>query len=223
MKSTICCCTLSLSLVASADDRIQIDFHSDADTHFAAPATAPPSKQGVLVNTAATTWNRITNMAGTPYNQGKTGYTFTRLPLKQADGTICGAEISGTIGYSSSNAIHWETKSKDDVMMAGWFGLRESESITVSNLPSVYAQGFTLVIYGDSNATNGRNMPYKVGATTKSLEDRENFSGTFREGANFVVFRGLTGSSFTINGPISVTAERSAINGLIILAGNRLP
>ena len=107
-------------------------------------------------------------------------------------------------------------------MMEGWYGFRDAEFLTVNDLPTdLTSGGYAVFIYGDSNNTN-RTMDYVIDGTQKTIQDSANYSGTFSEGDNFVVFTGLTASSFTITGN-TVSSGRSAINGIRIIPEGNLP
>lgn len=192
-----------------ADDRICIAFHNNATLAAAMEPANAPANQGTVVNTATTRWNHPTSPAA---------YSFANFALTRADGTASGATLSGTTGYTGSNTNGWAAKTKDSVMMEGWYGIRGTEALTVSNLPAAYATGFTVIVYGDSNDT-ARTMNYTVGGTTRTIQDAGTFNGTFTEGANFNVFSGLTGTGFTLTGN-TAALPRSAVCGLVILPGN---
>lgn len=204
---------LSLFLVpAVTEAQIHIGFHNSATTAAAmAPGTAP-LQQGTVVDTSTTTWNSVTNAAA---------YSFTNLPLQSANGSASGALLSGTTGFTGANSNGWAGKNKDSVMMEGWYGFKGTESLTVSNLPAAYSGRFHAIVYGDSNDTN-RTMNYTIGGTTKTIQDNANFSGTFADGANFRVFSGLTGTSFTLTGN-DAASSRSSVNGLSIIPGDPQP
>ncbi|MCB1124953.1 MAG: sulfatase [Verrucomicrobiae bacterium] len=63
-------------------------------------------------------------------------------------------------------------------------------------------------------------MRYHIGGQTRTIQDSGTFSGPFGEGANFVTFSGLTGSSFTLTGNEDASDTRSAVNGLRIIPGS---
>ncbi len=182
-----------------------ISFHfSGATTGDLDPAN-PPVIQGSVVDTAATTWHTID--AGGQNNPAPFG--TINLPN--------GVTVSGSGGWSQDNGIAVAANNKDWVMMNGWIGFKETETLTIANIPTALQNtGYRVAIYGDSNTTN-RTMHYTLGGTTKTIIDSANFSGTFTDGANFVEFDGLNASSFTIVGNQPGTSGRSAINGILIV------
>ncbi|BCU79850.1 sulfatase-like hydrolase/transferase [Luteolibacter sp. LG18] len=208
MKTLLLAAVLALPGIAPA--QINIAFHNSASVESAMAAGTAPTAQGTVVKPANETWNNVTRTSTTTFS-------FSGIALQSADGSTSEATLAGTSGYAGNNANGWAAKTKDSVMMESWFGLAGSESITVSNLPAAYASGFSVIVYGDSNDTAGRTMSYKIGTTTKTVVDNGTFSGTFTEGANFVTFTGLSGSSFTLTG--NAATPRSAINGLVIVPG----
>lgn len=195
-----------------AGAQIHIGFHNAADTSAAmAPGTAPLA-QGSVVDTSTATWNAVTRSGA---------YSFSNLPLTSADATASGAKLSGNTGFTNANTNGWATRNKDSVMMEGWYGFKGAESLKVSSLPAAYTGKFHVIVYGDSNDLS-RTMSYTIGGTTKTIQDSANFSGTFSAGENYVVFTGLTGSSFTLTGN-AAAATRSCVNGISIIPGDPLP
>lgn len=199
------------SLAGIASGQIKIDFHNSTSTEAAMAPASAPTAQGSVVNTSAETWNHVTNASTTTFS-------FNNIALKSVNGTSSGATLSGTSGYAGNNTNDWATRNKDSVMMEGWFGLAGTESISVSNLPSSYASGFHVIVYGDANDSSGRTMNYRIGSTTRTIQDTGTFNGSYLEGKNYVVFTGLTGTSFTLNG--NTATPRSAVNGIAIMPGN---
>lgn len=196
----------TLLAIAPAQE-IKIAFHNGTTTS-GAMATRPA---GTLVNTAASPWNNV-------INNGGSGLTFSNFTLVNATGADSGAKLAVTAGFSGFNSIPWGSNSQDWVMMEGWYGFRATEAIIVSNLPASFAGGFSVVVYGDSNA-NGRTMNYRIGGQTKTLVDNGNFSGTFTENTHFVTFNGLNGTSFTLEGNPNAADPRSSVNGVVIVPG----
>jgi arylsulfatase A-like enzyme len=186
---------------------IHISFHNSTATRDAMAPAAVPTTQGTRVNTATDTWNNIQNSAA---------YTFSNLALLHADGANSGAVLSGTTDYTGTNANGWATKTKDSVMMDGWFGFAGSESLTVTGLPASLAEKFHVIVYGDANSA--RTMNYTIAGTTKTLQDTGTFDGTFTEGGNYVIFSGLNGGSFVLTG--NTASPRSAVNGISIIPGD---
>jgi arylsulfatase A-like enzyme len=198
-------------LVASAGlvhgQGIPIAFHNGTTTRNAMTSRPP----GEVVDTAASTWNEVVNNGGV-------GLAFADFTLRDTTGADTGARLSVVSGYSGYNSNGWGSGSQDSVMMEGWYGFRDAESIVVTGLPAFYADGFSVIVYGDSNTTS-RRMHYHIGEESRVIEDAATFSGAFDEGANFVAFSGLTGSGFTLTGNAGASDARSAVNGLLILPG----
>lgn len=203
---------LLLVLSLNAHAGINVAFHNSTGTRDAMAPAVPPVAQGTRVKTNAETWNSLQNASA---------YSFSNVPLLSADGTASGAVISGSVGYTGNSGNNWATATKDAVMMEGWYGIRGSESITVSGLPAQYSARFHVIVYGDSNDTV-RTMSYTIGGVTRKIQDAGTFNGTFVEGGNYTVFTGLSGNGFTLTGGASDSA-RSAVNGISIIPGDPLP
>lgn len=198
---------LSLSAIAGAAT-INIAFHNGGTTVNGMNPANVPLTQGALVNTATDTWNNVANNAGV-------GLSFSNFALSDSGGTASGATLASTAGVSTFNNNGWGSQNKDFVMMEGWYGLHEAESLTISGLSAAFTgSGYTVTIYGDSNVAS-RTMNYTIGGTTQTLVDGGIFTGTF-DATNSTTFSGLNGASFSITGNPGVGAARSAINGIVI-------
>ena len=197
-------------------ESIHVGFHISTATEDAMAGGVAPTTFGEVVQPGET-WNAVRS-GGT--GTGVSGLAFTRNDLKHADGTVSTASITGNAGYSGNVGLSWAAQNKDWVMMDGWFGLKESESVTVTNLPAAFTSGgYHVIVYGDSNSAS-RTMNYTIGSETKTIQDTGAFGGTFSAGANRVVFAGLTESSFTLTGNPGAGDSRSALNGVCIVAGD---
>lgn len=102
--------------------------------------------------------------------------------------------------------------------MDSWAGIRGTENVVISQLPDSMAEYCHVEIYGDCNTTD-RDMLYTVNGMVKTIQDRENFSGTFNEGANKVTLRYVP----VVNGVITITGNgadstRSAINAVRLIS-----
>ena len=206
-----------VSLDHPATDRIHVAMHNGTTTAAAMADGENPTSQGNIVDTSNSHWNNAINGGGS-------GLNFTGLPLTTARGAASGATLAVNSGYSGFTTNGWENANKDWVMMEGWYGFKQSEAFTVSNLPpSITNGGYHVVIYGDSNSSS-RTMNYTIddgtGAQTATILDSSVFSGTFVEERNFVVISGLSGTSFTLTGNPGSGDSRSAINGLVVVAGD---
>ena len=187
-------------------NEIYIAFHADSATATAMVEGNAPTTQGVVVDTSADVWNNLNN-------GDNDENTFGPVALTGANGTASGASIRGNHGYAATNGISQDDK--DAVMMAAWYGLSGSEALTVSNLPAEISGEYYVIVYGDANGT--RTMSYTIGAETKIINDSSDFSGSFEDGKEYVLFSGLSGDSFTLTGASS--GARSAVNGIQIGAG----
>ncbi len=196
-------------------DAIHIAMHATAATSAAMSPATNPLAQGQRVRPDEETWNNIVS-PGT----GDGPHTLTGVSLNFSNGELSDASFASTFGFAGTAGNSWASGTKDDVMMEGWIGLGGSESLEVTGLPENISDNYHVIVYGDSNATS-RAMNYTLGGETRTIQDNGTFAGAFVEGGNFVVFTGLSGSSFTLTG--NAALPRSAVNGLSIIAGDPLP
>lgn len=199
-----------------AFDSLKIAFHAGTTTASAmAPATAPTA-QGTVVNTLKEQWNHITG------NSTTTPPAITNIPLTTSSGLASGTTLAATAGYAGFNSNGWAAGTKDHVMMEGWYGLRATESVTLSNLPkSITNGGYHVIIHGDPGQARTMNYTLDAGSgpVAGTLTYNAKFAGSFNS-SNTLVFTGLTGASLTLKGNPGAADTRSAVNGLIIAAGN---
>lgn len=200
---------LAKALAELSAQPLHVAFHRTAATRDAMAPAAPPLAQGAVVRTDTTHWNNLL---------GETAHTFSAVPLVNADGTEPGAWASGTTGYTGANGNGWASASKDAVMMEGWYGFNAAESLTIGGIPPDLSQRYHVRIYGESDDPT-RVMQYTIGSETQTNRAGMAFNGTFTEGLNYMVFRGLSGSSFTLTGN-PAGSSRSAVNGISIFPGD---
>lgn len=159
-------------------------------------------------------WNNFRN------NGGLGLINPTPTALIDSTGADSGATITWEVGSSFFNSNNGAGNQR---MMEGWFGLNAADAgnITVSGVPSSYTSGgYDAYIYFDSNevAPNERTMSFTLGGNTISGKELDvNFPGSFTEASggsvgNYVVFRGLTESTFSLTA--DADAGRAAINGI---------
>jgi arylsulfatase A-like enzyme len=199
-------------------ESIQVAFHQRLDSHNAmAPATAPTAA-GSVVDTAAAYWNSFHNSNSTA------AADLGPVVLGDANALDSGATLSAALGYAGDNNNGWGNQTKDHVMMEGWFGIKQAEFLTVSNLPSSIATNYHVIVYGDSNNAD-RRMNYTLAGQTKTIQDSGTFAGDFEQGTHYIIFTNLSATSFTLTGNPSAGDYRSSVNGLQIAAGDppRLP
>lgn len=207
MKTSVFLSALYLLFAATLTQaQINIAMHN-GNTSIAGMSSRP---DGTVVKTSSQTWNN-------PGNNSGQGLVFNNFALLDQSGSSTSAKLTVNAGYSTFNNNGWGSGTDDHVMMEGWYGIRNTESFTVTDLPAGYASEFSVIIYGDVGGS--RTMNYTIGATTKTITATGTFNGTFTEGENFVSFSGLTGTSFTVSGNPGASDSRSAINGMIIIPG----
>ncbi|MGJ8672887.1 sulfatase-like hydrolase/transferase [Rubritalea sp.] len=192
--------------ITSLSAQIKVAIHETSA--IAAGMSSRPD--GSVVTGSTETWNN------------SIGQTVSNVSLVDSSGNTTTATFSNNAGFIKSNSLGWESESQDWVMMETWVGFKQSESLSVSNLPASYATGYSVVIYGDSNDGGTRTMDYFIddGTSTKSatILDSGYFGGTFSDDKT-VVITGLTGTSFTLTGNPDSGDSRSAICGFEIIPG----
>ena len=127
-----------------------------------------------------------------------------------------GANVSGlSVTYSSLNP--WADSAISDTagnnrLMRGYLDFNVNEGSTSVAVSGITAAVYDVIVYsnGDENTRVGR---YQVGAQTVWMKDNATFSGAFTQATdtadagshaatsagNYMVFSGLTSSSFTLN------------------------
>lgn len=159
-------------------------------------------------------WNNFRNNGGLGLNNP------APTALNDSTGANSGATVTWQVGASGFNSNNGAGNQR---MMEGWFGLNAADAgdITVAGLPNAYTSGgYDAYIYYDSPdvAPGAPTMSFIVGGTTISgTEADANFPGSFTESigggaGNYVVFRGLTDSTFTLTA--DADAGRASINGI---------
>jgi hypothetical protein len=104
----------------------------------------------------------------------------------------------------------------------------EGASVTVANLPPVQGFPFFDVYVYIQGGANDRGGTYTIGGVTKEHTVLGPFTGTFVEdtidpgttaNSNYIVFRGLSGTGFTLNAtPTIGGTARAPINAIEIVA-----
>jgi autotransporter-associated beta strand protein len=148
-----------------------------------------------------------------------------------------GSNVSGlSVSYTSLNT--WadgaiSNTAGNDRLMRGYLDFNVnsgSASVTVSGLTSAV---YDVIVYtnGDEDSRTGR---FDIGAQSFWVKDNTTFSGTFVQGTdtadpgshaatqagNYMVFSGLTGSSFTLNATGAYTTDgtlRAPVNAVQIV------
>lgn len=92
-------------------------------------------------------------------------------------------------------------------------------SITVNNVPAQLGASYDVAVY-IKGGVNGRGGNYTIGGTTLPHLDTAAFDGTYEFGENgdWILFRGVTGSSFTLTSAASATGVRAPINGIEVIS-----
>ena len=170
----------------------------------------------------ATNWNSAANNAGTLPN------------LRAADGSETTATVTWNCPAVSGQPGQWDngfTDAPGDVrMMNGYLDPSSSGSpatVTVSALPAAIAGGYDVYVYGygDIGDSSTRKYQYAIGTTTFTVSQTgpsTPFSGlapsTSGGSGDYVVFRKVTGASFTLTAtPGTGNPTRAPVNGIQIV------
>jgi hypothetical protein len=153
-----------------------------------------------------------------------------------ASGTL--ASLVDSDGTASATAVTWNgggvwqlpvaDAPGDARMMIGYLDPRTTATVAVIGLPArLVASGYDVYVYtnGDVPADITRAASYSIEGVTQVVTQPAltSFSGTFIQAmnggfGNYVVFRSVTGSSFTLTvRPVSGTGLRAPINGMQIV------
>ena len=156
-----------------------------------------------------------------------------------ASGSVAG--LTDDTGAASAAAVAWSANSTwstgiqdapgNPRTMKGYLdsGSNTTTQIVLSNLPAYLNNGFDLYVYFDGDNFEDRRALYTVGATTLSGTDPAftDYFGVFTQAANgsngnYVVFRGLSGSGFTLSATPdqtdSAAYKRAPVNAIQIVA-----
>ena len=197
----------------SAWSQISVALHVNAETAEGMLSGRPPLRQGVVVDQSESAWNNVVRTGSDRV------FAFSDVKLLNPDGTPGNARISGRIGHMAATTSDWKQVTKDDAMMAAWFGIRGSdEFIQVDDLPGDYQEDFSVRIFGNTNFA----MLYTINGVTRSICSSGPFGGEFIEGFNQTTFTGLKGPSFRITGNVLTSGRRathSTIAGIQIFKG----
>jgi hypothetical protein len=188
---------------------------------IALPAMAPTEVAGVK---PAAHWNSA---------QGSTGQLTT---LVQSDGTVTAATATWSSPPGASGPGIWRNGFADAPgntrMMNGYLDPLSSDmpaAVGVSNLPAdMAAVGYDVYVYCVGEVPSGtRTYRYSVGSTGITVSQTGPSPTTFTGfvlapaggAGNYVVFRNVTGSAFTLTAaPASGSITRAPVNGIQIVS-----
>jgi hypothetical protein len=89
-------------------------------------------------------------------------------------------------------------------------------SITVNGLEE-FVGPYNVYLYTGHDATGERSGEFSINGGAAIPYTTAVFNGTFTEGRDYIVFSGVTGSSFTINGGGLDQANRSGVHGFEVV------
>jgi hypothetical protein len=173
----------------------------------------------------ATNWNSAATLSA------------SLMGLITASGTATAARVTWTTTVTGANpgvyAVGWVDMPGDTRMMRGYLDPTDTgmATIAVSSLPAPFVTaGYDVYVYvvGSMDSFGMRAYRYSIGATTLTVTQAAptptSFTGYVEAPAaggpgNYVVFRNVTGASFTLNALPSMTGTRRApVNGMQIVS-----
>jgi hypothetical protein len=159
------------------------------------------------------------------------GNAGTRASLVLSDGTVTSASATWNSPPDATTTGTWRigfTDAPGNVrMMNGYLDPAAPATISVSGLPAaIFSGSYDVYVYMSADVPSGqtRTYGYAIGTTSFVVMQAGPFINPFpgfslapNQGAgNYVVFRGVTGSSFTLTATPMV-ANRAPVNGMQIV------
>ena len=186
-----------------------------SNSGIATSTLAPGDVAGIV---AVSNWNNV-DISGT-----------TVAPTALVDGT--GAATTATFESTLTTSFNGDSGSgnatPDHTMMQAYISWDQVDGsnpedeglLEIAGLGSDFTSpGYDVYLYADADANN-RTYSITVDGQTGTVVDSATYSGAFTTGTgtddNYLLFSGLTASSFTIQ--MDSNAGRGAINGLQIVA-----
>lgn len=156
------------------------------------------------------------------------GFTVAPTALVDGDGAATTATFESTLTSGFVSVSGSGTSDANHSMMNGYIswditgdgGAEDTGNLEIAGLGAEYTgPGYDVYVYADADS-NARTYTITVNGASGTVVDSATFSGTFVTGSgtddNYVVFSGLTTSSFTID--MDSDAGRGAVNGIQITA-----
>ena len=156
-------------------------------------------------------------------------------PAGEASGLIAdnggsAADSSISVAWASNNT--WSSQGRgeenneapagnDRNMMTGYLDTNNTSqtTVTVSGLPD--GASYDVVVYAKGGVA-GRGGEFSIGDTVIPHSTESSFSGSYNYGSagDYIVFKGVTGSSFTLTAtPTTGAPPRAPINGIEVVIG----
>jgi len=208
--------SLGLSAAARADST-GINFVG-GQSFFTIPAGPVTGTAGAPGLTQAD-WNNLDGTTGSASNLLNASGLPTGISISW-NSTDTWQALTGSVGPATQDAQ----------LMNGY--LDNTSQIAVSGIP--YGTYAVVVYFNNDSPTQDRVSQFTIGSTSVFAQDNASFNGTFVQvpgtsntdqgvntpAGNYVVFYGLSGSSFTLDAlpGSSLMTERSSINGIQIVS-----
>lgn len=167
-------------------------------------------------------WNNTTGASGTVSNLNLDNNGSSLAT--SASVTWSSPNTWASIGRGEANVT--APAGNDFNLMQGYLDTGDSNgvgvSITVNNVPAQLGSSYDVAVY-IKGGVNGRGGNYTIGGTTIEHNDTAPFDGIYDFGptGDWILFRGVTGSSFTLTSAATPAGFRAPINAIEVI--NSLP
>ncbi|HEY3321774.1 MAG TPA: PA14 domain-containing protein [Planctomycetota bacterium] len=198
----------SLLGAAPAADTIAIKFQGSGT------ALGSTDAAGVVVRN---NWNNVANATGT-----------LATVLDNSGATVAGCSVTYAAFGTSNSGI--QDNPGNFRMMRGHLDTSDlsTTTVTVSGLPASFTSaGYSVYVYADGNNITNQAGLYTIGNTSQTLYDAANFGGAYarayNSAGNYLLFKGLTTSSFTLTAVPSLlgaTPARAPVNAIQVVIDN---
>lgn len=180
-----------------------------------------------------------TAMSATDVAGAKAVAHWNNAPAKSGSLTMLtaddGAATSAAVSWSAYSvySIPWTETTGDTRMMKGYldpYTAAAPATVTVTSLPSAFSAAYDVYVYTYGPLDGGtRASTYTIGSKSVTISQTGASASKFTTymlapaggSGNYVLFRGVTGTSFTLTaapGAATDTSTRSPVNGIQIVA-----
>ncbi len=192
-----------------------------------------PSRVGGVVPATEMADSETAGLKPAPYWNAAPTNMGTLANLRASDGSLTSATVSWNSAPDPILPGEWAngfTDAPGDVRMLNGYldplSSRSPATVKVSGLPASMADGYDVYVYayGDIPDTGTRNYQYAIGNTTITVSQTgpsKLFPGLIQASSsgsgNCIVFRKVSGASFTLTATPGATGSRAPVNGFQIV------
>jgi hypothetical protein len=171
------------------------------------------SSAGAAGVNGTTEWNDLIAIEG---DGGSGGASFPVTGTEGASATVEWLD-TGTWSASASGSRTVAAEDPSGDLKDGHIEGNNPAGITVSVSDLNFVGPYDVYVYTGHDATAVRAGSYAINGGTPIAHSGAVFDGTFAEGDDYIVFSGVTGSSFEIVGGGDDNANRSGIHGFEVI------